>query len=48
MRLQINRSKNAASLYIVESTYDRNKKRSNRIVKKLGTLEELSKVASTE
>ena len=44
MRLQINRSKNAASLYIVESTYDRNKKRSNRIVKKLGTLEELSKV----
>ncbi len=44
MRLQISRSKNAASLYIVKSTYDRNGKRSNTVVEKLGTMEELSKI----
>lgn len=44
MRLQISKTKNAASLYIVESTYDgRTGKRSNKVVKKLGTLAELSK-----
>lgn len=40
MRLQISKSKNAESFYIVESTYI-NGKRSNRIVEKLGALEEI-------
>ena len=44
MRLQISRTKNAASLYIVKSTYDANGKRSNKIVEKLGTEAELSKI----
>lgn len=44
MRLQISRTKNAASLYIVKSTYDKNGKRSNMIVEKLGTEAELSKI----
>lgn len=44
MRLQISKTKNAASLYVVESTYDRNGKRSNKVVEKLGTLAELQKV----
>lgn len=45
MRLQISKSQNASTLYIVESTYDRQTgKRSNRVVKKLGTLEDLSKI----
>lgn len=45
MRLQIAGSKKAPSLYIVESTYDSvTGKRSNRVVEKLGTLEELSRV----
>lgn len=43
MRLQVSESKNAASLYIVESTYIRGK-RSNRVVKRLGTVEELAKI----
>ena len=43
MRLQISRTKNAASYYIVKSTYDKNGKRSNMIVEKLGTEEELKK-----
>lgn len=44
VRLQISRTKNAASLYIVKSTYDKNGKRSNKVVEKLGTLAELSKI----
>lgn len=40
MRLQIIKSKNAQSLYVVKSTYI-NKKRSNKVVEKLGTYEEL-------
>ena len=40
MRLQIIKSKNAKSLYVVKSTYI-NKKRSNKVVEKLGTYEEL-------
>lgn len=44
MRLQISKTKNASSLYIVKSTYDRNGKHSNKIVEKLGTLAELSKI----
>ena len=44
MRLQISKTKNASSLYIVKSTYDKNGKRSNKVVEKLGTLAELSKI----
>ena len=40
MRLQIVKSKNAQSFYVVKSTYI-NKKRSNKVVEKLGTLEDL-------
>lgn len=40
MRLQISKSKNAESFYIVESTYV-NGKRSNKVVEKLGTRKEL-------
>lgn len=40
MRLQIIKSKNAQSLYVVKSTYI-NKKRSNKVVEKLGTYDEL-------
>ena len=42
MRLQVVKSKNAASLYIVKSTYE-NGKRSSKVVEKLGTYEELLK-----
>ena len=44
MRLQISKTKNAASFYVVESTYDKNGRRSNKVVEKLGTLAELQKV----
>ena len=44
MRLQISKTKNAQSLYIVKSTYDKNGKRSNKVVEKLGTYAELSKI----
>lgn len=44
MRLQLSKTKNATSLYIVKSTYDKNGKRSNKVVRKLGTLAELSKI----
>ena len=40
MRLQISKTKNAESFYIVESIYV-DGKRSNKIVKKLGTLEQI-------
>ncbi len=43
MRLQVVESKNAASLYIVKSTYE-NGKRSSKVVEKLGTYEDLSKI----
>jgi transposase len=43
LRLQIVESKNAASLYIVKSIYE-NGKRSSKVVEKLGTYEELSKI----
>ena len=42
MRLKVSRSKNAASLYVIESTYI-NGIHSSRIVEKLGTEEELRK-----
>ena len=44
MRLQISKTRNAASFYVVESTYDRNGTRSNKVVEKLGTLAELEKI----
>ena len=40
MRLQIVKSKNAQSFYVVKSTYIKGK-RSNKVVEKLGTLDEL-------
>ena len=40
MRLQIIKSKNEQSFYVVKSTYIKGK-RSNKVVGKLGTLEEL-------
>lgn len=42
MRLSISKSKNATSLYVVESTYV-NQVRSTRVVEKLGTLAQLEK-----
>lgn len=42
MRLQIVKSKNAASLYVVKSIFD-NGKRSYKVVEKLGTYSELLK-----
>lgn len=47
MRLQVIKSKNAASLYIVKSIYE-NKKRSSKVVKKLGTIAELTKKLNGE
>ena len=43
MRLKITKSKNAQSLYVIRSTYE-NGKHSSKIVEKLGTLAELSKI----
>ncbi len=40
MRLQVSKTKNAASFYVVKSVYD-NGKRTNKIVEKLGTYIEL-------
>lgn len=40
MRLSISKSKNATSLYVIQSVYE-NGKRSSRVVEKLGTLAEL-------
>jgi len=42
MRLQVVKSKNAASLYVVKSTYD-NGKRSSKVVEQLGTYDSLLK-----
>jgi len=42
MRLKISKSPNAASLYVIKSTYE-NKKHSTKIVEKLGTYDELLK-----
>lgn len=43
MRVSKSKSKNSTSLYIIESVYIKGNKRTSRVVKKLGTLEELSK-----
>lgn len=43
MLLQVVESKNAKSFYIVKSTYE-NCKRSSKVVEKLGTYKELSKI----
>lgn len=42
MRLQVVKSKNAASLYVVKSIFE-NGKRSSKVVEKLGTFAELQK-----
>ena len=47
MRLQIIKSKNAQSFYVVKSTYE-NKKRSNKVVEKLGTYKELQQKVAPE
>lgn len=43
MRVSQSKSKNSTSLYIIESVYTKDNKHTTRIVKKLGTVEELSK-----
>lgn len=40
MRLKVFKTKNAVSLYVIKSTYE-NKISSSKIVKKLGTYDEL-------
>ena len=47
MRLQIVKSKNAASLYVVKSIFE-NGKRSSKVVEKLGTYSELLKTLDGE
>ena len=47
MRLQIVKSKNAQSLYVVKSVYH-NKKRTNKVVEKLGTYEQLKQKLISE
>ena len=47
MRLQIVKSKNAQSLYVVKSIYE-NKKRSNKVIEKLGTYKELKEKLAPE
>ena len=47
MRLQIIKSKNAQSFYVVKSTYE-NQKRSNIVVEKLGTYKELQQKVAPE
>ena len=42
MRLQVSKSKNSASFYVVKSIY-LNGKRTNKVVEKLGTYEDLKK-----
>ena len=42
MRLQIVKSKNAQSLYVIKTVYN-NKKRTNKVIEKLGTYENLRK-----
>lgn len=47
MRLQIIKSKNAQSLYVVKSVYH-NKKRTNKVVEKLGTYESLKETLNED
>ena len=47
MRLQIIKSKNAQSLYVVKSIYH-NKKRTNKVIEKLGTYDHLKNVLNEE
>lgn len=47
MRLQIVKSKNAQSFYVVKSVYH-NKKRTNKVVEKLGTYESLKKTLDSD
>jgi transposase len=43
MRLSLSKSKNSTSLYVIKDIYE-NKKRSSKVVEKLGTLAELQKI----
>ena len=47
MRLQIVNSKNASSFYVVKSIYE-NKKRSSKVIEKLGTYDELIKKSNSK
>ena len=47
MRLQIVKSKNAQSLYVVKSVYH-NKKRTNKVIEKLGTYEHLKNILNED
>ena len=47
MRLQIVKSKNAQSLYVVKSVYH-NKKRTNKVIEKLGTYDHLKSVLNED
>lgn len=47
MRLSISKSKNAASLYVIKSIYDKGK-RTTKIVEKLGTYDELKEKLNGE
>ena len=47
MRLQIVKSKNAQSLYVVKSIYH-NKKRTNKVIEKLGTYEHLKSILNED
>lgn len=47
MRLQIIKSKNAQSLYVVKSVYH-NKKRTNKVIEKLGTYENLKNTLNSD
>ena len=47
MRLQIVKSKNAQSLYVVKSIYH-NKKRTNKVIEKLGTYDHLKNVLNED
>ena len=47
MRLQVVKSKNAQSLYVVKSVYH-NKKRTNKVIEKLGTYEQLKQKLISE
>ena len=47
MRLQITKSANAECFYVVKSIYE-NKKRTNKVIEKLGNLEDVKKKAGTK
>ena len=48
MRVTTSKSKNSESFYITKSFIDRNGKSTSKIIRKLGTLSELSKKLDTD